>query len=598
MDASEREAAERQEEAEYEAKNNATSNGDLPDVEPATTPREEDGPVEPLNERFIHEDNTRETLHDASNIVSEEVPQLVPDTLNHDLVTSGGPVPLVSSVDDSSMVHPPVVHDVDAGVPPTTLEHLREDRGDIVPPVVTEEERSADLTTQEHHVNQSLIPESSEILTTDPEQRLEALQSELGVPTHEPIVTHESIIEPGTEFHDNNLATVEGPTVEPMTEPVSELGLERDMTHVVEPVRHEHVSEIHAPLVEAPLVESSTVIHELHPTQVLEPIEAPTRMEESTLQGELEPSMITEMQPEIVKDLDPTAEVMESTEPMHHVTREIAHDPDNPMSDSVAIEHSNAREAEEIQPEHDDTVQHATILEPATAEPEMTLNEDTVQPAAEPESDMQSRDLVNEEQIAEEPAVVPEEPVETYQHTPIDPPKPPTLKSLTSKDPNFTATRYLSMHSNTFTSRPHHAANVSLDLDARNMGSSLTNWYNKIFAFTERFEWTQGWHAPEEMDYLVQALDESFPQICCNMWSSKDFFQRKQRQHNRTAEEDEKYEEFWQWKSRIALAAFCANFACREVFGKSIFGLENPMIQALGSAMSVFAKELGKYMKR
>ncbi|KAK6348564.1 hypothetical protein TWF718_006352 [Orbilia javanica] len=187
-----------------------------------------------------------------------------------------------------------------------------------------------------------------------------------------------------------------------------------------------------------------------------------------------------------------------------------------------------------------------------------------------------------------------EEPV--VEKRPImEAPKPSTLASLTSTDRDFTSTRYQSTTSPQFLNKPHQPANHSLDLDDRNMQSSVNNWYKKIFSFADSLNWRPGWDHLEEFDHLVKSTEAALSQI--SLAPAQEWWAEKPKDESidwdKIGEAGVKYEEFWEWKSKIALSGILANFACREVLGKTVFGLDDKMTKKLGLAMSVFTRDFG-----
>ncbi|KAK6358628.1 hypothetical protein TWF730_007953 [Orbilia blumenaviensis] len=190
-------------------------------------------------------------------------------------------------------------------------------------------------------------------------------------------------------------------------------------------------------------------------------------------------------------------------------------------------------------------------------------------------------------QVIEEPVI--------HTRPIMEAPKPPTLPSLTSTDRDFTSTRYQSTTSPQFLNKPHQPANHSLDLDDRNMQSSINNWYKKVFSFADSLNWRPGWDHPEEFDYLVRSIEAPLSQV--SLAPAQEWWAEKPKDPSidwdKIDEAGAKYEEFWEWKSKIALTAICANFACREILGKTVFGLDEKMTKKLGLAMSVFIKDFG-----
>ncbi|KAK6519419.1 hypothetical protein TWF281_003253 [Arthrobotrys megalospora] len=263
-------------------------------------------------------------------------------------------------------------------------------------------------------------------------------------------------------------------------------------------------------------------------------------------------------------------------------------------ADAVApVENAPEPEAKDGEPE---AVQDAPAPEPTTTEAAAegdAAPEEKAAPEGEAAPEVQA--APEAEAAAEataEPA--PEEPV--VEKRPImEAPKPATLTSLTSTDRDFTSTRYQSTTSPHFLNKPHHPANHSLDLDDRNMQSSVNNWYKKIFSFADSLNWRPGWDHLEEFDHLVKSTEAPLSQI--SLAPAQEWWAEKPKDPSidwdKIDEAGAKYEEFWEWKSKIALTAICANFACREILGKTVFGLDAQMTKKLGLAMSVFTKDFG-----
>ncbi|KAF3092832.1 hypothetical protein TWF569_004571 [Orbilia oligospora] len=260
----------------------------------------------------------------------------------------------------------------------------------------------------------------------------------------------------------------------------------------------------------------------------------------------------------------------DATAPVEDAPEAKAEEP-GAVQDAPALETT----AMETAPEGDTILEEKTTTEAQTV-PEVEATAET-EAAPEPTA---------------EPA--PEEPV--VQKRPImEPPKPTTLASLTSTDRDFTSTRYQSTTSPQFLNKPHQAANHSLDLDDRNMQSSVNNWYKKIFSFADSLNWRPGWDHLEEFDHLVKSTEAALSQI--SLLPAQEWWAEKPKDisidWDNIDEAGAKYEEFWEWKSKIALSGILANFACREIFGKTVFGLDDKMTRKLGLAMSVFTTDFG-----
>ncbi|KAK6501914.1 hypothetical protein TWF481_009733 [Arthrobotrys musiformis] len=259
----------------------------------------------------------------------------------------------------------------------------------------------------------------------------------------------------------------------------------------------------------------------------------------------------------------------------------------------------------EVKAEEPEAVQDAPVPEPtateAAPEGEAAVEEKT-SPEAEAATETEAAPEATAEPTVEEAApeeaapeeAAPEEPA--VQKRPVmEAPKPSTLASLTSTDRDFTSTRYQSTTSPQFLNKPHQAANHSLDLDDRNMQSSVNNWYKKIFSFADSLNWRPGWDHLEEFDHLVKSTEAALSQI--SLAPAQEWWAEKPKDTSidwdKIDEAGAKYEEFWEWKSKIALSAILANFACREIFGKTVFGLDEKMTRKLGLAMSVFTRDFG-----
>ncbi|KAJ6262535.1 hypothetical protein Dda_3346 [Drechslerella dactyloides] len=318
---------------------------------------------------------------------------------------------------------------------------------------------------------------------------------------------------------------------------------------------------------------------------------------------------VTEKQPvEELTDEKPTVE--EPVEEKAVVDEPVAEKPaeEAPAPDEPAPEESAPAEPAVQEPSAEEAAQEvvadaeaaaAAVAEaeaeaaPKAEEPEpMTEPTNAAEPEPEPTATESAAAAAAEGEPASEPA--PAEPA--FPGRPImEAPKPTTLDSLTSSNRDFTSTRYQSTTSPQFLNKPHQPANHSLDLDDRNMQSSVNNWYKKIFSFADNLKWRPGWEYLEEFEFLVKALEAPLSQI--SLAPAQEWWAEKPKdptiEWDKIDEHTAKYEEFWEWKSKVALTAILANFACREVLGKTVFGLDAKATRKLGHAMSVFSKDFG-----
>ncbi|RVD85933.1 uncharacterized protein DFL_004234 [Arthrobotrys flagrans] len=315
----------------------------------------------------------------------------------------------------------------------------------------------------------------------------------------------------------------------------------------------------------------------------------------------VEKATVGEPQTEKPADEEPTTAKPAGEEPVgeqtpaEEKTEEPAAAVEEPATDATApVENAPESEVKTEEPEvvRDTPAPEPTATEAApegdAAPEEKTTTDDQTAPEVEA--------AVTETEAAPETTAepTPEEPV--VQKRPVmEAPKPTTLASLTSTDRDFTSTRYQSTTSPQFLNKPHQAANHSLDLDDRNMQSSVNNWYGKIFSFADSLNWRPGWDHLEEFDYLVKSTEAALSQI--SLPPAQEWWAEKPKDTSidwdSIDETGAKYEEFWEWKSKIALSAILANFACREIFGKTVFGLDDKMTRKLGLAMSVFTRDFG-----
>ncbi|KAF3906172.1 hypothetical protein ABW20_dc0100814 [Dactylellina cionopaga] len=452
---------------------------------------------------------------------------------------------------------------------------------DVVPPVVTAEETS----TTELPAPVEATEEVSETKLEEPapveEEKPEPAPADLDVPdtadAKDPIIE-----DPVTENH-----VVEEPIAEaqPVEEPVEEtLAVEEPVVaeaaveeSVVEPVVTEANAE--EPVVAEADAEEPAVVE---PT-VEEPIADEAQADEAAIEKSMEepPAEIAEP---VEAEPEPKAEEPEAKEQIEVGEAEVA------APEAEAEAEAVAPEAEDIAPE----IEAAAAAEAEAAEAEAAEAEVVV-----PEVEAAAAEA---ETAAVEGDVAPEVTAETttealaFPGRPImEAPKPATLASLTSSDRDFTSTRYQSTTSPQFLNKPHQAANHSLDLDDRNMQSSVNNWYKKIFSFADSLNWRPGWDYLEEFDIFAKTIEAPLAQISLPLvqewWAEKP--KDPSINWDKIDEQAAKYEEFWEWKSKLALSAVCVNFACREVLGKTVFGLDAKMTKKLGSAMSVFSNDFG-----
>ncbi|KAF3911780.1 Zonadhesin [Arthrobotrys entomopaga] len=257
----------------------------------------------------------------------------------------------------------------------------------------------------------------------------------------------------------------------------------------------------------------------------------------------------------------------------------------------ATVEEHVAEKVESVEPAPEPTPEEPEVKEQTDpAEPEPVTTEETaeVETAPEPVTTEETAEVETApEPIAETPAF-PGRPL-------MEAPRPATLVSLTSSDRDFTSTRYQATTSPQFLNKPHEVANHSLDLDDRNMQSSVNNWYKKISSFSESLNWRPGWEYIEEFDHFIKSTEAPLSQI--SLLPANEWWADKPKdpsiEWDKIDEKTAKYEEFWEWKSKIALSAICSNFACREIFGKTVFGLDPKMTRKLGVAMSVFSQDFG-----
>ncbi|EPS44086.1 hypothetical protein H072_1938 [Dactylellina haptotyla CBS 200.50] len=252
-------------------------------------------------------------------------------------------------------------------------------------------------------------------------------------------------------------------------------------------------------------------------------------------------------------------------------------------------------------PAEETPAEEADVVQPTTEEPIEALDTEVVEAAPEPTAEEPEVKDVEAEPAATE--VVPEaETAPATTEAPVFPgrpimeePKSATLASLTSSERDFTSTRYQATTSPHFLNKAHEVANHSHDLDDRNMQSSINNWYKKIFSFADSLNWRPGWEYLEEFDFFAKTIDAPLSQVSLSpvneWWAEKP--KDPSMDWSKIDEAAAKYEEFWEWKSKIALAAICANFACREILGKTVFGLDAKMTKKLGLALSVFSEDFG-----
>ncbi|KAK6544116.1 hypothetical protein TWF694_000826 [Orbilia ellipsospora] len=309
-----------------------------------------------------------------------------------------------------------------------------------------------------------------------------------------------------------------------------------------------------------------------------------------------EPVTIEEPVVETPADEEPSAEEPPTGEPVEepHVEAPVeeAHIDTAPVEEAPA-EAITEPSAEEAPVEANVEEPVAENVDPEGAAPEPTSEEPEVKEQADPaELEPAATEATAEAETAPEPTA--EAPA--FPGRPLmEAPSPATLASLTSSDRDFTSTRYQATTSPQFLNKPHEVANHSLDLDDRNMQSSVNNWYKKISSFAESLNWRPGWEYIEEFDYFVKSTEAPLSQI--SLLPANEWWAEKPKDPSvdwdKIDEKEAKYEEFWEWKSKIALSAICANFACREVLGKTIFGLDPKMTRKLGVAMSVFSKDFG-----
>ncbi|KAK6517669.1 hypothetical protein TWF506_004851 [Arthrobotrys conoides] len=363
----------------------------------------------------------------------------------------------------------------------------------------------------------------------------------------------------------------EEPVTEKASEPVADehapsKSLADELAAVEAGDEEEEESPIEKAAVEEPETEK--------PADEEAPAEKPAGEEPST-----EPAS-TEEQTEVPAPEEPAAAVEEATA---DATAPVEDAPEVKAEEPEAVQDAPTLEptATETAPEGDAAPEEKAVTEDPTATEDQTAPE--VEVAAETEAVPET---------TTEPA--PEEPL--IQKRPImDAPKPATLASLTSTDRDFTSTRYQSTTSPQFLNKPHQAANHSLDLDDRNMQSSVNNWYKKIFSFADSLNWRPGWDHLEEFDHLVKSTEAALSQI--SLLPAQEWWAEKPKDTSidwdNIDEAGAKYEEFWEWKSKIALSAILTNFACREIFGKTVFGLDDKMTKKLGLAMSVFTRDFG-----
>ncbi|KAF3934820.1 hypothetical protein ABW19_dt0200440 [Dactylella cylindrospora] len=296
-------------------------------------------------------------------------------------------------------------------------------------------------------------------------------------------------------------------------------------------------------------------------------------------------------------EVEPVVEKKDPEEDPAKVDEEKAAPPvDLEVPDTAdAKEHIEELAAEQVAPREE--TPEAKAGEPGLANeeiletvPEAEKAGETAEAAPEVEAAPEGEAALESEKLVE-PTAEPELPGRPV----MDAPKPATLTSLTSSDRDFTSTRYQSTTSPQFLNKPHEAANHSLDLDDRNMQSSVNNWYKKVSSFADSLNWRPGWEHLEEFGFLTKTLDAPLSQI--SLPPVQEWFAEKPKDTSvdwdNLDEQSAKYEEFWEWKSKLALSAVCANFACREIFGKTVFALDNKMTKKLGAAMMVFSKEFG-----
>ncbi|KAK6340637.1 hypothetical protein TWF696_008961 [Orbilia brochopaga] len=397
------------------------------------------------------------------------------------------------------------------------------------------------------------------------------------IPPEQPRAT-----EPEAEPTETETKPVEAAIEETPAAPSAEAEVKDDVPDA-QGEQHVSIEEKPAPPADLDIPDTADAKEPIEPAAEKEPIQEPT-----------EP--VTEEQPiEQPAEEKPTAE--EPVEEKAAVEEPAAEQPapEQPAPEEPTVEQPTVEEAVQevladagIEPESKVEAPEPTTEPADAAEPEPTAAEAAVEGEAAPEA-------APEEPAAEESA--PEEPqAPAFPGRPImEAPKPTTLDSLTSSNRDFTSTRYQSTTSPQFLNKPHQPANHSLDLDDRNMQSSVNNWYKKIYSFADSLKWRPGWDYLEEFEFLVRALEAPLSQI--SLAPAQEWWAEKPKdptiEWDKIDEQGAKYEEFWEWKSKVALSAILANFACREVLGKTVFGLDAKATRKLGTAMSVFSKDFG-----
>ncbi|KAF3906100.1 hypothetical protein ABW21_db0208902 [Orbilia brochopaga] len=401
--------------------------------------------------------------------------------------------------------------------------------------------------------------------------------------------------EPEAEPTETEPKPVETAKEETPAEPAAEAEVKDDAPEA-QPEEHLSIEEKPAPPADLDIPDTADAREPVEDITEKPPVEEPAEAvteKHSTEEAAAEEKPSAEgVVKELVEDKTATEEPAEEKAAIEEPAAE-QHVAEEPAAEEATVEKSGVEEAvqEVLADAGVETEAKAEAPEPTTeptdaAEPEPTTTEvATAEGEAAPDP------------TADEPA--PEEPTTDASSFPgrplMDAPKPTTLDSLTSGNRDFTSTRYQSTTSPQFLNKPHQSANHSLDLDDRNMQSSVNNWYKKIFSFADTLKWRPGWDYLEEFEFMVKTLEAPLSQI--SLAPAQEWWAEKPKdpsiEWDKIDEQGAKYEEFWEWKSKIALSAILANFACREVLGKTVFGLDAKATRKLGTAMSVFSKDFG-----